>query len=66
VSLSTRNGIGPLTGTPSDPDTPRPTPRGLAGIRKRAALLGGTTSYGPEPDGGRWETVVVLPLEGSR
>jgi len=35
---------------------------GLAGIRERAALLGGTASAGPTPGGG-WKVEMTLPLE---
>ncbi|UVS79752.1 sensor histidine kinase [Actinokineospora sp. UTMC 2448] len=34
---------------------------GLRGIRERVAVFGGDVSYGP--DGGRWRTVVSIPLE---
>jgi signal transduction histidine kinase len=36
--------------------------RGLAGIRKRAALFDGVVAHGPEPAGHRWATTVTLPL----
>jgi signal transduction histidine kinase len=38
---------------------------GIAGMRERALLHGGTFSAGPRPDGG-FEVVAVLPLEQSR
>lgn len=66
VSVMASNGIGTAAATVfDDPDSPRRRPRGLAGIRKRAALFGGTASYGPGPDRDRWQTVVTLPLEDS-
>jgi signal transduction histidine kinase len=35
---------------------------GLLGIRERVALLGGTSSMGPEPEKG-WRVLVTLPLQ---
>ena len=40
--------------------------RGLAGIRKRAALFDGTVEYGPDPTGTRWWTAVTFPVGGQR
>lgn len=66
VSVMASNIIGPAAAAGStDSDEPRPRPRGLAGIAKRAALFGGSVTYGPGPDGHRWETVVTLPLADS-
>ncbi|MGB3482606.1 MAG: histidine kinase [Mycobacterium sp.] len=66
VSVTASNTIGPVADSAfGNPDEPRPRSRGLAGIRERAALFGGTVAYGPGPDGLRWETVVVLPLAES-
>lgn len=62
VSVTASNIIG-RTAPAGDADAPRTRPRGLAGIAKRAALFGGIVTYGPGPDGHRWETVVTLPLE---
>ena len=39
--------------------------RGIAGMRERAAMLGGTLEAGPRPDGG-FRVHARLPLEGSR
>lgn len=61
VSVSTRNG----TASNAAADTPETTSRGLAGIRKRAALFGGTVTYGPDTDGDHWETTVTIPLPDS-
>ncbi|NLP84986.1 sensor histidine kinase [Microbacterium sp. CFH 90308] len=36
---------------------------GLAGMRERAALLGGTCSAGPAPGGG-WDVIATLPRRG--
>jgi signal transduction histidine kinase len=38
--------------------------RGLAGLRARAALLGGRLSAGPRAGGREWELRAVLPLDG--
>lgn len=66
VSVAASNIIGPAPDAGStDADEPRPRPRGLTGIAKRAALFGGTVTYGPGPDGQLWETVVTLPLADS-
>lgn len=37
--------------------------QGLAGIRERARLLGGTCTAGPREDGPGWRVAVTLPLE---
>jgi signal transduction histidine kinase len=42
------------------PDPPDPG-HGLTGIRERAALFGGTSQAGPEPDGG-FRLWVELPI----
>ncbi|MGK5531998.1 sensor histidine kinase [Streptomyces sp. URMC 129] len=39
--------------------------RGLRGIAERAALLGGTASWGPAPDG-TWHLTACLPLGATR
>jgi signal transduction histidine kinase len=66
VSVTARNGIrSPSRTEPNDNNT-HPTPRGLAGIRKRSSVFGGTVSYGPDAAGGRWETVATFPLSEPR
>ena len=63
VSVTARNGIRRgTTAEPSDTHESHPTPRGLAGIRKRASVFGGTITYGPDAEGRRWETVATFPL----
>jgi signal transduction histidine kinase len=70
VSLTTRNGVSPAVPTPLSSHDPtsdrRDSGRGLAGIRKRAAVFDGTVAYGPDPAGGTWETTVTFPLGGDR
>jgi signal transduction histidine kinase len=54
-----------VTNGPSDPGQPPASTgqpgHGLAGMRERAALLGGTLTAGPAPDGG-FAVSAVLPL----
>ena len=64
VSVTARNGIRSPSST--EPNDTHPTPRGLAGIRKRASVFGGTVSYGPYAAGRRWETVATFPLSEPR
>jgi signal transduction histidine kinase len=66
VSLTYKEGVvevairnGPATGSPS----PAPTQgggNGLAGMRARVELLGGTAGAGPEPGGG-WLVTATIP-----
>ena len=53
--LALDNGSGASSGEESAPGF------GLLGIRERIALLGGTSSIGPEPGEG-WRVEVTLPL----
>ncbi|MFJ5992797.1 sensor histidine kinase [Lentzea sp. NPDC092896] len=53
VVLTARNGIGASCERSS-------SGRGLAGIRSRAALFGGTVSHGPDTAGKNWETRVSV------
>jgi signal transduction histidine kinase len=50
---------------PGDTSVPSPEPRrighGLVGMQERVALLGGSLSVGPGPDGG-FAVVALLPL----
>jgi signal transduction histidine kinase len=70
VSVTARNGI---RSTVPDPPTggrnaleQHGSARGLAGIRKRAAMFNGTIAHGPDSTGCRWETTVTFPLGGDR
>ncbi|GAA3378887.1 histidine kinase [Streptomyces sannanensis] len=50
---------------PTRPALPLPSAHhGLVGLRQRAALLGGTITSGPTPDGG-YELCLELPAEGT-
>jgi signal transduction histidine kinase len=66
ISVIARNGFrtsvpaGPA-GAPANDDR-NESARGLAGIRKRAALFNGTIAHGPDPAGRRWETIATFPL----
>jgi len=47
---------------PTRATVPLPSSRhGLLGLHQRAALLGGTLTWAPTPDGG-WQTVLTLPV----
>jgi signal transduction histidine kinase len=71
VTVSVRRGAEKVTlavtngpGTPAGPHA-NGHGHGLAGMRERAELLGGTLSAGPAPDGG-FAVSAVLPLDGAR
>lgn len=67
VAVTTRNGVNPVEERSDSGDAaPHPTSRGLAGMRSRAAVFGGDIAYGPSPDGHRWETTIVFPVEDRR
>ncbi len=61
VTLQVTNGPGVQTGSHANGHRPG---HGLAGMRERAGLLGGSLSAGPAADGG-FEVSAVLPLSGS-
>jgi signal transduction histidine kinase len=58
VLLRVANGPGGSAGAPVNEDGPG---HGLTGMRERVALLGGSLSAGPSPDGG-FVVTAVLPL----
>lgn len=61
LELCVVNGPGAAAGTHANGHAPG---HGLAGMRERVELLGGTLSAGAAPDGG-FTVSVVLPLDGS-
>jgi signal transduction histidine kinase len=61
VTLKVANGPGVPAGPRANGHRPG---HGLAGMRERAELLGGSLSAGPAPDGG-FAVSAVLPLSGS-
>ena len=61
VTLQVINGPGVPSGPRANGHRPG---HGLAGMRERAELLGGSLAAGPAPDGG-FAVSVVLPLSGS-
>ena len=52
------DGAGPVVGAGGDG-------LGLAGMRERVALLGGTLATGPGPDGGGMVVTACLPLRAA-
>ncbi|GAB3971999.1 histidine kinase [Actinoallomurus acanthiterrae] len=60
LTVTTSNPLATEAGTRLD--SPH---RGLQGIRSRAAMFKGFTSYGPAPDGRTWITTVTFPLDPS-
>lgn len=65
VTLRVINGPGVPAAPRADGQGPGRLPgHGLAGMRERAELLGGSLSAGPEPDGG-FAVSAVLPVDGS-
>jgi signal transduction histidine kinase len=69
VSLTARNGIPAVPAPPSSQHPAaerRENGRGLAGIRKRAAVFDGTIAYGPDSTGRTWETTAIFTLGGDR
>jgi Histidine kinase len=59
IALRVANGPGRPAG---DADTGQRAGHGLAGMRERVSLLGGSLSAGPTPDGG-FVVAAVLPLD---
>jgi signal transduction histidine kinase len=60
ISVSARNPIPPIA-TGHEPDS-QSNGRGLAGMRQRSAMFGGTVRYGPDGTGHHWETVATFPI----
>jgi signal transduction histidine kinase len=61
IVLQVANGPGGPTGPAGNDHEPG---HGLTGMRERVALLGGSLSAGPSPDGG-FVVSAVLPLGGT-
>ncbi|UOQ90439.1 sensor histidine kinase [Agromyces endophyticus] len=60
VVLTVRDdGTGPMTRRDPADDGPAPGGFGLAGLRDRTALVGGTLEFGPAPDGGSLLRIAV-------
>ncbi|MGW0520690.1 sensor histidine kinase [Crossiella sp. NPDC003009] len=59
LELTTRNTVAAKT--TRDPESSGR--RGLAGIRSRAGMFDGVTTYGVTEDGRTWQTSVTFPLE---
>jgi signal transduction histidine kinase len=70
VSVTARNGIHTTVPDPTAGEhrarERHGSARGLAGIRKRAAIFNGTIAHGPDSTGHRWETTVTFPLGDER
>jgi signal transduction histidine kinase len=61
LTLSVTDDGRPSRGAPGP--APAPGGHGLAGMRERLALFGGTLATGPGPSGG-WAVQAVLPYPG--
>lgn len=53
--------FGPAPGSVAPSSTSVGAGKGIAGMRERARMLGGTASAGPAPDGPGWQLNITLP-----
>ncbi len=68
VTLRAHDGVLELDIVDDGAGAAQPSPgtgRGIAGMRERAAMLGGTLEAGPLPDGGGFRVHASLPLDPS-